>query len=112
MTLAKTTPQRPWLGEVALVALVQVCQDARGGYRNWFDSLSGKRVRAARWGTPGSVSRKDNRASIRLTRNGFAITTGGVRVAKVGDVHLVWSRVLACRGSAGGDRVRAVIRGG
>jgi Helix-turn-helix domain len=29
VTLAKTTPQRQWLGEVASVALVQACQDAR-----------------------------------------------------------------------------------
>ena len=27
-------------------------------------------------------------------RNGFGVTAGGVRVAKVGDVRLVWSRVL------------------
>ena len=54
VTLAKTTPQRQWLGEVASVALVQACQDARRAYRNWFDSRSGVCVRAARWGTPGS----------------------------------------------------------
>ena len=35
VTLAKTTPARQWLGEVASVALVQACQDARRGYRNW-----------------------------------------------------------------------------
>jgi putative transposase len=29
ITLAKTTPERGWLGEVASVALVQACQDAR-----------------------------------------------------------------------------------
>jgi putative transposase len=43
VTLAKTTPARQWLGEVASVALVQACQDARRACRNWFDSLSGKR---------------------------------------------------------------------
>jgi putative transposase len=93
VTLAKTTPQRQWLGEVASVAWVQACQDARRGYRNWFDSLSGTR-KGRKVGHPRFRSRKDNRASIRLTRNGFGVTTGGVRVAKVGDVRLVWSRVL------------------
>jgi putative transposase len=93
VTLAKTTPQRQWLGEVASVALVQACQDARRGYRNWFDSLSGAR-KGRRVGHPRFRSRKDNRQSIRLTRNGFRITIAGVRVAKVGDVRLVWSRVL------------------
>jgi len=93
VTLAKTTPQRQWLGEVASVALVQACQDARRAYRNWFDSLSGAR-KGRKVGHPRFRSRKDNRQSIRLTRNGFGVTTGGVRVAKVGDVRLVWSRVL------------------
>ena len=36
ITLAKTTPERAWLGEVASVPLVQACQDARRAYRNWF----------------------------------------------------------------------------
>ena len=74
VTLAKTTPQRQWLGEVASVALVQACQDARRGYRNWFDSLSGTR-KGRKVGHPRFRSRKDNRASIRLTRNGFGVTT-------------------------------------
>jgi putative transposase len=93
VTLAKTTPQRQWLAEVASVALVQACQDARRAYQNWFDSLSGTR-KGRKVGHPRFRSRKDNRQSIRLTRNGFGITAGGVRVAKVGDVRLVWSRVL------------------
>jgi putative transposase len=42
ITLAKFTPERAWLGEVASVAL-EACQDARRAYRNWFDSLSGQR---------------------------------------------------------------------
>src|SRR5664280_2307728 len=103
VTLAKTTPARQWLGEVASVVLVQACQDARRAYRNWFDSLSGAR-KGRKVGHPRFRSRKDNRAWIRLTRNGFAVTTGGVRVAKVGDVRLVWSRALPCR------RARAVVR--
>ncbi len=93
VTLAKTRSERQWLGEVASVALVQACQDARRAYRNWFDSLSGRR-KGRKVGHPGFRSRKDNRQSIRLTRNGFGITAGGVRLAKVGDVALVWSRVL------------------
>jgi putative transposase len=83
VTLAKTTPAREWLGEVASVALVQACQDARRACRNWFDSLSGKR-KGRKVGHLRFGSRKDNRQSIRLTRNGFAVATGGVRVAKVG----------------------------
>jgi putative transposase len=93
VTLAKTTPARRWLGGVASVALVQACRDARRAYRNWFDSLAGA-GKGRKVGHPRFRSRKDNRASIRLTRSGFGVTAGGVRVAKVGDVRLVWSRVL------------------
>jgi putative transposase len=93
VTLAKQTPEREWLGEVASVALVQACQDARRAYRNWFDSLSGRRK--GRVGAPRFRSRKDNRQSIRLTRNGFALRDNGrVYVAKVGDLRVAWSRPL------------------
>lgn len=93
ITAAKLTEQRAWLAEVASVALVQACQDARRAYRNWFDSLSGKR-RGRKVGHPRFRSRKDNRQSIRLTRNGFGVTARGVRIAKVGNVRLEWSRDL------------------
>jgi putative transposase len=93
VTLAKTTPEREWLAEVASVALDQACQDARRAYRNWFDSLSRKR-KGRRVGHPRFRSRKDNRQSIRLTRNGFGITARGVRITKVGNVRLAWSRDL------------------
>src|SRR5699024_5428156 len=41
--LAKRTPERAWLSEVSAVALQQSVRDAERAYRNWFDSLSGKR---------------------------------------------------------------------
>jgi putative transposase len=93
VTLAKTTPAREWLGGVAPVALVQACQDARRAYRNWFDSLSGRR-KGRKVGHPRFRSRKDNRAWIRLTRNGLGAAAGGLRVAKVGDVRLAQARAL------------------
>ncbi|WP_163552695.1 RNA-guided endonuclease InsQ/TnpB family protein, partial [Candidatus Frankia alpina] len=93
VTLAKRTPERAWLAEVSSVVLVQACQDARRAFRNWFDSLSGKR-KGRKVGHPRFRSRKDNRQSIRLTRNGFTVTPQGVRVAKVGDIRLAWSRPL------------------
>jgi putative transposase len=93
VTLAKATPERAWLGEVASVALVQACQDARRAYRNWFDSLSGKR-KGRKVGHPKFRSRKDNRQSIRLTRNGFALHGDRLYVAKVGDLRVRWSRDL------------------
>ena len=93
ITLAKATPEREWLNEVSSVALVQACQDAHKAYRNWFDSLSGKR-KGRKIGHPRYKSRKDNRQSVRFTRNGFAFHGDKLYVAKIGDVRLRWSRPL------------------
>lgn len=93
VTLAKSRPDREWLGEVASVALVQACQDARRAYRNWFDSLSGRR-KGRKVGHPRFRSRKDHRQSVRLTRSGFALHGYRLYVAKVGDIRVRWSRPL------------------
>ena len=93
ITLAKATPEREWLNEVSSVALVQACQDARKAYRNWFDSMSGKR-KGRKIGHPRYKSRKDHKQSVRLTRNGFAFHGDKLYVAKIGDVRLRWSRPL------------------
>jgi putative transposase len=92
ITQAKRTPERAWLTEVASVALVQACQDARRAYRNWFDSLTGKR-NGRRVGRP-RFRTKHGRQSIRLTRNGFAFRGAKLYVAKVGQVRVRWSREL------------------
>jgi putative transposase len=92
VTLAKRSPERAWLGEVASVALVQACQDARRAYRNWFDSRSGRR-RGRRVGHP-RFRTKHGRQSIRLTRNGFTLHGRRLYLAKVGDVAVRWSRGL------------------
>ncbi|TCN37371.1 putative transposase, partial [Rhodococcus sp. SMB37] len=94
VTHAKMRPERAWLAEVASVVLVQACQDARRAYRNWFDSLSGKR-KGRKIGAPRFRSRKDNRQTIRLTRNGFSLRSSGkLYVAKVGELKVAWSREL------------------
>lgn len=92
ITLAKLTPEREWLGEVASVALVQSCQDARRAYRNWFDSLSGRRK--GRKVSHPQYKRKHGRQSIRLTRNGFALHGRRLYAAKIGDLKVRWSREL------------------
>ena len=92
ITVARHTPERAWLGDVASVALVQACQDARHAYRNWFDSLSGQR-KGRKVRHPAFRS-KHHRQSIRLTRNGFAVHGERLYVAKVGDIKVKWSRDL------------------
>jgi putative transposase len=92
VTLAKKSPERAWLAEVASVVLVQACQDARRAYRNWFDSRSGRR-NGRRVGRP-RFRCKHGTQSIRLTRNGFALHGARLYVAKVGDLRVCWSREL------------------
>jgi putative transposase len=92
VTLAKHTPERAWLAEVASVVLVQACQDARRAYRNWFDSMSGKRQ--GRKLRHPVFRRKHRRQSVRLTRNGFALRGGRLYMAKVGELKVRWSRGL------------------
>ncbi|MFL6298446.1 MAG: RNA-guided endonuclease InsQ/TnpB family protein [Actinomycetes bacterium] len=92
ITQAKRTPERAWLTQVASVALVQACQDARRAHRNWLDSVTGKRS-GRRVGHP-RFRTKHGRQSIRLTRNGFAFRGATLYVAKVGQVRVRWSREL------------------
>ena len=92
ITLAKATPERAWLAEVASVALVQACQDARRAYKNWFGSLTGGR-KGPKVRHP-KPRRKRGRQSIRLTRNGFALHGERLYVAKAGDIRVEWSRAL------------------
>ena len=94
ITAAKTTAERAWLAEVSSVALVQSVNDSRRAWRNFFDSVTGRR-RGRRMGRPKMKSRKDHRQSFRLTRNGFSIRSNGrLFLAKVGEVRVRWSRQL------------------
>ncbi|MBL8927626.1 MAG: transposase [Pseudonocardia sp.] len=94
ITVAKQSPERVWLGEVASVALVQSVRDAHRAHSNWLDSLTGRR-KGRRMGAPRLKSRKDTRQSVRLTRNGFTVRPdGSLYLAKIGDVRVRWSRGL------------------
>ena len=93
LTAAKKTPERAWLGEVSSVVLQQSLRDLDAAYRNFFDGLKGKRPRM---GAPRFKSKRDNRQSLRFTANAaWRITVGGkLRLPKIGDVPVRWSRVL------------------
>jgi putative transposase len=95
LTEVKSTPQRAWLSEVSSVVLQQALADAGVAHRNWLSWLSGKR-KGPKLGAPRFRSRRDNRQAIRFTRNArFAVTPGGkLRLPKIGDVPVVWSRDL------------------
>src|SRR5690606_25995872 len=95
LTAAKATPERAWLGEVSSVMLQQALADLNTAYRNFFASVTGKR-KGARVGLPRFRSRRDTRQAIRFTKNSrFAITAGRkLRLPKIGDVRVAWSREL------------------
>ncbi|TDB99829.1 transposase [Micromonospora fluostatini] len=99
VTEAKKTPEREWLGEVSSVVLVQAVNDLHRAYRNFFDSLTGRR-KGRRVGAPRFRSKRGTQ-SIRLTRNGFTLRgSGRLYVAKVGDIPVVWSRDLPSQPSS------------
>jgi putative transposase len=92
---AKATPERAWLAEVSSVVLQQALADLNAAYRNFFASLTGKR-KGPKMGPPRLRSRKDHRQAIRFTANAkWKITPGGkLRLPKIGDVPVRWSRAL------------------
>ncbi|MEU4677839.1 transposase [Micromonospora sp. NPDC023737] len=95
ITLAKTTPERAWLGEVSSVVLQQALADLNTAYRNFFASVTGKR-KGRKIAPPRFRSRKDNRQAIRFTKNSrfTVLDNGRLRLPKVGDLDVRWPRQL------------------
>jgi transposase len=101
LTAARASPERAWLGEVSAVVLQQALADLTAAYRNFFASAAGTR-KGPRAGPPRFRSRKDRRQAIRFTRNArFAVTAGGkLRLPKIGEVAVRWSRELPAEPSS------------
>ncbi len=95
LTAAKKTSERAWLGEVSAVILQQALADLNTAYRNFFASLAGQR-KGPKVEPPRFRSRKDRRQAVRFTANAkFKILGNGrLRLPKIGDVPVRWSRDL------------------
>jgi putative transposase len=95
LTAAKKTPQRAWLGEVSAVVLQQALADLNAAYRNYFASRNGER-NGPKVNLPRFRSRKDHRQAIRFTVNARfrVLPNGRLRLPKIGDVPVRWSRPL------------------
>ncbi|RZU49786.1 putative transposase [Krasilnikovia cinnamomea] len=95
ITQAKDTEERAWLCEVSAVVLQQALADLNTAYRNYFASVTGKR-KGRKVAPPRYRSRKDNRQAIRFTRNSRfkVLDNGRLRLPKIGDVPVRWSRDL------------------
>jgi putative transposase len=101
ITEAKTTPERAWLGEVSSVVLQQALTDLNCAYRNFFASITGKR-KGRKVAPPRFRSRKDNRQAIRFTKNSRfkVLDNGRLRLPKIGDLLVRWSRALPSEASS------------
>ena len=92
ITQAKKTEQRGWLSEVSNIPLQQSIRELGVAYKNFFDSLKGKRKGCKV--KPPKFKKKDNRQTARFRKGGFSIKKGLVYLAKIGNLKTVWSRPL------------------
>jgi putative transposase len=83
------------IGDVSSVVLQQALADLNAAYRNFFASVTGKR-KGPKAGPPRFRSRKDRRQAVRFTANARfkVLDNGRLRLPKVGDVKVRWSRRL------------------
>lgn len=95
ITEAKKTPERAWLSDAPVGVLQQAIRDLDTAYRNFFDSLAGKR-KGRKAAPPRFRSRKDRRQAVRYTKSDRfkVLDNGRLRLPKVGDVEVRWSREL------------------
>ena len=95
LTAAKKTPERLWLGGVSSVVLQQALADLNAACRNYFASLNGER-KGRKVAPPRFRSRKDRRQAVRFTANARfkVLASGRLRLPKIGDVPVRWSRPL------------------
>lgn len=101
LTASKHTTERAWLCEVSAVVLQQALADLNTAYRNFSASRAGRR-KGRQMGLPRFRSRKDRRQAIRFTANArWTITPSGqLRLPKVGNVPVRWSRQRPSRPSS------------
>jgi putative transposase len=92
ITQAKKTVEREWLSEVSNIPLQQSVADLGVAYKNFFDSLEGKR-KGKKVGNP-KFKKKTNQQSARFRIGGFSIKGKEVYLAKIGNVKPIWSRGL------------------
>lgn len=94
ITEAKKTLERGFLSEVSVVVLQQALADCDRAWRNFFNSLKGKR-QGPKLGPP-RFKKRSSRQSIRFTRNARfqVLDNKRLRLPKIGDLDVRWSRDL------------------
>jgi putative transposase len=92
LTLSKKTEERVWLNDVSSVPLQQSLKQLEVAYKNYFDSLKGKR-KGKKVGQP-KFKKKTSSQSATFAKSGFSIKGESVYLAKIGIVNPIWSRKL------------------
>lgn len=92
LTQTKKTDERKWLNDVSCVPLQQSLRHLATAYKNFFDSIQGKR-KGTKVATPRFKKRTSNQ-SAEFTKSGFSVKGSQVYLAKIGNVFPVWSRAL------------------
>jgi len=92
LTLSKKTEERRWLNHVSSVPLQQSLKQLEVAYKNYFDSIKGKR-KGKKLGQP-RFKKKTNSQSATFTKAAFSVKDGEVYLAKIGNLKPIWSRVL------------------
>jgi putative transposase len=92
LTLSKKTEERRWLNHVSSVPLQQSLKQLEVAYKNYFDSIKGKR-QGRKLGQP-RFKKKTNSQSATFTKAAFSVKEGEVYLAKIGNLKPIWSRVL------------------
>ena len=92
ITQAKKTLERQWLSKVSNIPLQQSVADLGIAYKNFFDSLKGKR-NGKKVGSP-KFKKKVNRQAARFRIGGFSLKGKEVYLARIGKVKPIWSRDL------------------
>jgi putative transposase len=108
VTLAKQTPERAWLAEVSSVVLVQSVNDLHRAYRNYFRAVKEYKAARARGEQATLKARKPrfkakhHDQAVRFTRNSRfrVLPSGRLRLPKVGDLKVRWSRPLPAEPSS------------
>jgi transposase len=107
-TKAKKTPERRWLSEVSAVVLQQSVADLHRAYRNYFRALAELNAARAR-GEKATLrvrkprfKSKHHDQAVRFTANSRfrLLPNGRLRLPKVGDVRIRWSRPLPAEPSS------------
>jgi putative transposase len=92
LTQTKKTEARSWLSSVSSVPLQQSLKQLEAAYKNYFDSLKGKR-KGKKVGQP-RFKKKTNDQSATFTKAAFSIKEREVFLAKIGNLKPIWSREI------------------